>query len=611
MKKKMALAGIIAAIMLVMCSVFNGGMNVQAATGVGVPKNVRLYNPMIDTIYLKWNSVSGAAGYYVYYSTSENGQYRIARSLKSTSVIIKGMTPGQRYYFKVKAYDNIGTISEDSVVVSGKDNIRGIDVSKHNGNIDWGAVKSQIDFAILRVGYGDDIPSQDDTMWYTNANACKSLNIPFGVYIYSYANNTAQAASEATHVLRLIKGYNLAYPVFYDMEDASTLGTSASLKGDMAQTFCNTINSAGHKVGIYANLNWFNNLLTDGRFANWDKWVAQYNTQCDYKGKYMMWQYTSSGSVNGIGGNVDMNYMFTGTDLNLSNRSSVNLSTGGTVLSHPAGISSRIVNKNSVKITWSKVNNATRYMVYRKRAGDAQFVKVAVSAARTFTDKGLIPGSTYYYKVCSYTGIDGVEYFSTFSKEKTVKLYIPKPTDVTSVQVADKAVKLSWNNVSTADSYTIYKSTGNSKKFVRIISTKQNVFYDNQIKKGVKYRYRICSVKKVLKGNISSELTNPKGAIYGARDVTGIDARITGTSNVKLLWNKATGATNYYIYVSSSKNSGYKLIHTASSYKSSYIVSGLKHGETYYFKIRSVRNENGVTVKSSGATAITSMKILD
>lgn len=189
--------------------------------------------------------------------------------------------------------------------------LKGIDVSHHQGAIDWNKVKSQIDYAILSVGYGDNITSQDDKQFHRNAKECARLGIPFGVYIYSYAKSKTQAKSEADHVLRLLKGYKLDYPVYYDLEDANTTGKcSNKLIADMAEVFCNAIEKAGYWSGIYANTSWFTNKLTDSRFNKWVKWVAQYNSVCTYKGKHDMWQYASDGRVNGISGNVDMNYCY-------------------------------------------------------------------------------------------------------------------------------------------------------------------------------------------------------------------------------------------------------------------------------------------------------------
>lgn len=190
---------------------------------------------------------------------------------------------------------------------------KGIDVSHYQGVIDWSRVKqTDIDFAIIRCGYGDDDISQDDKYFAQNIQGCKENDIPYGIYIYSYATNTEMAKSEANHVLRLISetSANPTYPIYYDIEDEQTQSSlSSTMLGDIAETFCNEIIKAGYKVGIYSNLNWWNNKLTDKRFDNWDKWVAQYNSTCDYSSKYNIWQFTQNGTVDGILAGVDVNIL--------------------------------------------------------------------------------------------------------------------------------------------------------------------------------------------------------------------------------------------------------------------------------------------------------------
>ncbi|MEE3439348.1 MULTISPECIES: Ig-like domain-containing protein [Ruminococcus] len=215
-----------------------------------------------------------------------------------------------------------GFVNNYGQVIQGA-TMKGIDVSQWNGNINWAKVaKSDVDYAIIRVGYGDNVKDengvyyQDDTYFKKNVQGCIDNKIPFGVYIYSYAVNTTMAKSEANHVLRLINGLKLDFPVYFDMEDNSQLnGTNSATRGAIAKTFCNAITAKGYKVGIYANLNWWNNYLTDKAFNNskWYKWVAQYNSQCDYKGTYQMWQSTSSGVIDGVSsacGTFDFNFWF-------------------------------------------------------------------------------------------------------------------------------------------------------------------------------------------------------------------------------------------------------------------------------------------------------------
>ena len=189
---------------------------------------------------------------------------------------------------------------------------KGIDVSEFQGKIDWEKVKNDgIEFAILRCGYGMDFLNQDDVEYERNANECERLGIPYGVYLMSYANTVEKARSEAKHVLRLIEGRKISLGVWYDIEDNGTSGAiNKETLTNIINTFCNTIKNAGYKVGVYANLNWLENKIEKTIKDNYDIWVAQYYSKCEYEGKYIMWQHTSSGKVNGISTNVDMNILY-------------------------------------------------------------------------------------------------------------------------------------------------------------------------------------------------------------------------------------------------------------------------------------------------------------
>ena len=168
---------------------------------------------------------------------------------------------------------------------------------------------------ILRCGYGQNSEAQDDKMFVRNVTECERLGIPYGVYLYSYALNVENALSEAEHVLRLIKGHNPEYGIWIDLEEDSYKISNGMPSNetfvDIAVTFCEKIKENGYnKVGIYANLQWWNNILNDSKLDKYDKWIAQWGNKCTYDKKYTMWQYSSTGMVNGIKGNVDMNIFY-------------------------------------------------------------------------------------------------------------------------------------------------------------------------------------------------------------------------------------------------------------------------------------------------------------
>lgn len=188
---------------------------------------------------------------------------------------------------------------------------KGIDVSTHQGVIDWDKVKAAgVQFAILRCGYGSDIADQDDAQFERNVAECERVGMPWGVYLYSYATSVDMAKSEAAHVLRLLGGRKPAYPVYLDLEDKAVAKCGKDLIREMAQVFVAAIEKAGYVAGIYANKNWNVTYLTDVWYDLKPRWIAQYNDECTYTGEYGMWQYTSKGAVDGIVGNVDMNYAY-------------------------------------------------------------------------------------------------------------------------------------------------------------------------------------------------------------------------------------------------------------------------------------------------------------
>lgn len=190
--------------------------------------------------------------------------------------------------------------------------VKGIDVSEFQEKIDWNkAKKSGIEFAILRVGYGMDQTDQDDKYIERNISECEKLKIPYGVYLFSYANTVEKAKSEAQHTLRLIEGHKLSLGVWYDIEDNGTSGkVSKETLTNIINTYCNTIKNSGFRCGVYASLSWLNNKIESQIKNNYPIWVAQYNDKCEYKGKYDIWQYSSSGKVDGASGRIDMNYLY-------------------------------------------------------------------------------------------------------------------------------------------------------------------------------------------------------------------------------------------------------------------------------------------------------------
>ena len=186
--------------------------------------------------------------------------------------------------------------------------IKGIDVSKHNGSIDWGKVKNDgIEFAIIRIGYGGSAPVKDERFEENYKNA-KANGLKVGTYLYSYADSESDVKKEYEAVIDWLGSRALDLPVYYDVEDKKMSGLSKSVLSNYVKTFCDKIEESGYWAGIYANKNWLETKLDMNFLKDYTVWLAQWTNSPTYKGSYAMWQYTSNGRVDGIGGRVDMNY---------------------------------------------------------------------------------------------------------------------------------------------------------------------------------------------------------------------------------------------------------------------------------------------------------------
>ena len=191
--------------------------------------------------------------------------------------------------------------------------IKGIDVSSYQGNPDWVKVaKFGIKFAILRIHQKTGI----DSSFECNYKGCKSNGILVGGYKYSYALTPAQAIDEAEDVIAVLSGRGLDFPVFYDLEWSQQISLGKQAIENIAVAFLTRIKKAGYKVGIYCNLDWYNNVLSD-TLKQYDCWIARYPANDNGSVQERLrpsvgvgWQYSSKGKVSGINESVDMNVFY-------------------------------------------------------------------------------------------------------------------------------------------------------------------------------------------------------------------------------------------------------------------------------------------------------------
>ncbi|MBP3217200.1 MAG: Ig-like domain-containing protein [Lachnospiraceae bacterium] len=239
--------------------------------------------------YTGWQTLDGRT-----YFFDKNGNYVTGEQ------IIQGAT----YHF-----DGEGILQTGDTSV-------GIDVSTWNGGIDWNAVRSSgISFAIIRCGYrGSSVGALvEDSRFRTNITGARNAGLKVGVYFFSQAVTEAEAVEEASMVIQLISGYGVNLPVFLDVESSGGRGDriSADQRTKNIRAFCQTIRNSGYSAGVYANTNWFSEKIHTGSLTDYNIWLAQYSAAPTYtRTRYDIWQYSSTGRVSGISGNVDMNISY-------------------------------------------------------------------------------------------------------------------------------------------------------------------------------------------------------------------------------------------------------------------------------------------------------------
>lgn len=245
---------------------------------------------MTDPKYNGWQNINGK----VYYFTAD-GKY----------VTGEQVIQGAKYNF-----------ASDGTLVTGS-GILGIDVSKWNSNINWNAVKkSGVNFVIIRCGYrGSSVGSLiEDPQFKANIQGAISAGIKVGIYFFTQALDEREAVEEASMVLELIKNYKISYPIFLDVESSGGRADAIdkATRTAVCKAFCQTIQNKGYTAGIYANKSWLETKLDPSALSAYKIWLAQYRSSPTYAGRYDLWQYSSTGRINGITGDVDMNLSYLG-----------------------------------------------------------------------------------------------------------------------------------------------------------------------------------------------------------------------------------------------------------------------------------------------------------
>ncbi|MCQ2550694.1 MAG: fibronectin type III domain-containing protein [Clostridia bacterium] len=537
--------------------------------------------------------------------------------------------------------------------------VQGVDLSTWQNQISVSTFKKMkaqgVDFVILRLGYtgsGNFKAQLDDCFEVNYANA-KEAGMEVGVYYYSLATmkmkpehpndprKQQSAQEEAQFVLEHIKDKDITYPIFLDVEDPNHMASRSKVQlANICNTFCSIIKEANEEYvpGVYASLSWFNNKIGDID-PSYVKWVAQYNYRCQYEGEYIMWQYGSTGKVEGFEKRLDVNYRYIDDSVSSGNYS---LSKADVTLSYEETNYSGSQKKPevTVRLKGKALTPETDYhLAYytNVKAGTAYAV---ITGKGKYTDTKITPF------VINPTPLDGYEIrdiadvtYSGKSKVPTVKVHkIGKETNI-----ASSNYKVSYkNNVNAGTATVTVKGKGNYtgtlEKTFKIKKLAPTITASDATKRGsitfslkaqtnsdgkLKYASSDETVATVSEdgkvttkgfGSCQITITSPstKNCKKASVDVTvtvtgivnGLEATNIKDTSCTLSWDKLKMAKKYSVYRYNPETGKYKLLKTTTA--TSYTMEDLTMNTQYKVYIKA-KDEKGSYGKKCETLLLTTL----
>ncbi|MGN0522571.1 MAG: GH25 family lysozyme [Eubacterium sp.] len=439
------------------------------------------------------------------------------------------------------------------------DVINGIDVSEHNGEIDFNKVKKNgIEFVFVRVGYTGYTKSchslNYDKNYKTYLKNAINAGLKVGVYWYSQALTANEAKKEAQKVLDVIGKYDITMPVVFDYEFAGTSAgrlDSANLSKtkmtENALAFLDKISNAGYDACLYASENFLkDHMLASKITQKYKVWLANYCDETNYSGEYEFWQYSSKGKVKGIEGNTDVNFWYTGEVTDLKKQ----YYTGKPVTPKP----DKVTTSDGVTLKYG-----TDYeLKYQSN-----------------TEVG--------YALVTAVGIGDYE---GFEKKYRFEIIPKQATGLTLKARTTTTLTYKWNAVKGAKSYQLYvKNVTKGTSFY--VTTSTNTIKIGNLTPANEYSVKVCVGMKNKSGDIiygTYSKANEKHTLPG--QVTNLRVKSRTTTSVTLTWDKMSGADGYRVYRYYSSTGQYKLVkEIAGAGNTKLKISNLKSGSTYSYKV--------------------------
>lgn len=485
---------------------------------------------------------------------------------------------------------------------NGKKAVYGIDVSYHQGRIDWKKVKAAgIEFAFIRLGgssLSDGVPYLD-SMYSYNVREARAAGVKIGVYFFSQATNSEEVKREVDFIAANLNGLQLDLPVVYDAERCplsnqqkgyfQAADLSKEQWTNLTIEFCEGVRAMGYEPMFYSGISEIMTRIDYRTISSrYKMWIARYKYKGNttphqlitanypYTGKYDFWQYSDHGRVDGINTYVDLNIMYASADSSWKGTvyyNSRNVGSGSGLLASVSG--------SNVNLKWNSAENATSYQIYRSENYQKSFQMIAEVESTTYTDVNRVLNKEYYYYIVPCGTVDGG--VKKGDSSSIIRTYCAG-TAVGNLKV-NASISLRKEASTSVSSLVKLPKGATVTGYCETKGTDGNVWMKIRYKKG----------KTSYVGYVrASRLTPVVSKISNLRKVS------CSANTVTLTWNKVSGATGYQIYKSNARNGKFTKIATVEGDSNvEYTVGSLAKNTIYYYKVRAYKTVAGRTGYSS------------
>ncbi|KMY42847.1 hypothetical protein AC622_00055 [Bacillus sp. FJAT-27916] len=547
---------------------------VSAATSLTAPLNLETAKTTYNSVTLSWSQVIGAKGYEIYAAESANGTFKRVKITSDTTFTHTNLATNKSYFYKIKAYSQDITTyyGPFSNTISAKlsftapVNLKVTNKTYNSVSLSWSKVQDAKGYEI----------------WMASAKDGKYTKV-ISTTSTSYTHKNLATNKTYYHKIRAYTGNPTVY-TSYSGAVSSKLSLASPQNFKVAKKTYNSVSLSWSKVQDAKGYEIWMASSKDGKYTK-----VTSTTSTSYTHKNLATNKTYYYKIRAYTAGSPTVYS------SYSGAVSAKLS-----LASPQNFKIAKKTYNSVSLSWSTVQDAKGYEIWMATSKDGKYTKVTSTTSTSYIHKNLTTNKTYYYKIRSYAGSKPV--YSSYSSIVSAKLFVPAPSSLKVSTKTYDSLTLLWGKANEAKGYEVYMSTTKNGKYTKVKSTESTSFKHTKLTTNKTYYYKVRSyVKSGKKTYYSSFTSKVKGkptlnAVPSVKTSGHVDA-------IKISWGSVSGANEYRVYRSSSKNGDYKVVKSTTD--KSYTDKSVKKRVTYYYKIAAIRKV-GKNTYAGPASTITS-----